>query len=55
VTKQRPAEAPEASPPADADDARARRLAHIFRGWLNSGHVHPLLHLMHQYRERESR
>jgi hypothetical protein len=26
------------------------RLAWIFRTWLRAGHVHPLLHLIHQYR-----
>jgi len=30
------------------------RLDHLFRSWLRDRHVHPLIHLMRQYRARES-
>jgi hypothetical protein len=30
----------------------AMRLDYLFRGWLRDRHVHPLIHLMRQYRAR---
>jgi hypothetical protein len=30
------------------------RLDHLFRGWLRDRHVHPLIHLIRQYRAHKT-
>lgn len=44
-----PAAAAQASPPADVHE----RLAYLFRATLRQGHIHPLYHLIQQYRLEE--
>jgi hypothetical protein len=46
---------PAAVPGGGDTGAPQGRLAFVFRAWLRAGHVHPLLHLIHQYRAGQRR